>query len=173
MSWQKGLLLFPTHTRSILSPPVPYCSFKQLGTTGPLFPVGCLGRRGAAGVVGEWRNCGTLCCVGFATTMGQVPRVVPGYLELSFLSGEKKKRIEPSHKGRCFLRDVQLWALAFRWSSHSSDDKCELITHSDSFSCCRISPSVSGQTRGQNWADTLLASALLVGKYQTSFLLLC
>lgn len=25
-----------------------------------------------------------VCRVGFATTMGQVPRVVPGYLELSF-----------------------------------------------------------------------------------------
>lgn len=114
-----------------------------------------------------------VCRVGFATAMGQVPRVVPGYLELSFSSGEKQKRMEPSHKGRCFLRVVQVGAPAFCWSSHSSDDKCELITYGDYFPCYRIPLSVSGQTRGQNWGDTLLASAHLVGKYQTSFLLLC
>lgn len=33
-----------------------------------------------------------VCRVGFATTMGQVPRIVPGYLELSFLSGGKLEK---------------------------------------------------------------------------------
>lgn len=33
--------------------------------------------------------------------------------------------MEPSHKGRCFLKDTQLWAPAFCWTSHSSDDKCD------------------------------------------------
>lgn len=61
MSWQKGLPPFPTHPRSILSPPVPLCCSQQLGTTGPLFPVACLGRRGAAGGLGNGGSCGTLC----------------------------------------------------------------------------------------------------------------
>lgn len=168
MSWQKGLLPFPTQTRSILSCPVPHCSSQQL------LLVGCLGRRGAAGVVGDGGSCRTLCLsCWFCNNHGpsaQGSAWISG-TEL-FKWGKKRKELEPSHKGRCFLRVVQLWAPAFCWSSHSSDDKCELITYSDSF-CCRISLSVSGQTRGQNWGDTLLASAPLVGKYQTSFLLLC
>lgn len=78
-------------------------------------------------------------------TMGQALRVVPGYLELSFLS-VKKERTEPSHEGvmeypelegshknqrvqvegRCCLRAVLLRARVSCSSSHLSSDKREL-----------------------------------------------
>lgn len=78
-------------------------------------------------------------------TLGQAPRVVPGYLELSFLS-VKKERTEPSHEGvveypelegshknqrvqvegRCCLRAVLLRACASCSSAHLSSDKREL-----------------------------------------------
>lgn len=78
-------------------------------------------------------------------TLGQAPRVVPGYLELSFLS-VKKERTEPSHEGvveypelegshknqrvqvegRCCLRAVLLRARASCSSAHLSSDKREL-----------------------------------------------
>lgn len=50
------------------------------------------GRR-AADVLGSRGSCGAFCLLVLqCLTMGQVPRVVPGYLELSFLSVKKKKR---------------------------------------------------------------------------------
>lgn len=43
------------------------------------------GRRGAAGASGSGGSCGALCLwVLRCLTVGQVPRLVPGYLELSF-----------------------------------------------------------------------------------------
>lgn len=90
MSWQKGLFPFPTHTRSILSCPVRPAA----GNHGATVPCGLSEKERS-----HWCGWGTegavepfVCRVGFATTVGQVPRVVPGYLELSFLCGEKKKR---------------------------------------------------------------------------------
>lgn len=92
--------------------------------------------------------------------MGQVPRVGPGYLELSFSSMEKEKRTESCHEGSRFRRAVPLWAPASCMSSRLSDDTRELIrsfiTYSDSFCCSRIPLSVSGQTTGQKRGETLL-----------------
>lgn len=88
MSWQKGLLPFPTHTRNILSssplqfPEWGHCSLLAVWEGEELLV--WLGMEGAVESF--------VCCVGFATIMGQVPRVVPRYLELSFFKwGEKEK----------------------------------------------------------------------------------
>lgn len=94
MSWQGSSLPFPTCTHSILRPPVPHGSWQPLGTTGPPSPFGWLGKERSRWCVGEWRELWRLLFVVSVLqclTMGQVPRVVPGYLELSFLSVKRRK----------------------------------------------------------------------------------
>lgn len=114
------------------------------GSHGATFP--SLAGDGEVLVWWGWREPWSL--LGFLSqgfTVGQAPRVVPGYLELSFLS-VKRERSEPSregvmeypelegsHKnqrvqveGRRFLRAVLLRACASYSSSHLSSDKCEL-----------------------------------------------
>lgn len=90
---QKGLLPFPAHTRSILSPPVSPLQFPAAGNPGATVPCWLSGKERSCwcgwGMEGAMEP--FVCCVGFAITMGQVPRVLPGYLELNFLSGEKQK----------------------------------------------------------------------------------
>lgn len=94
MSWQEGLLPFPTRTRSILQPPVPHCSSEQLGITGPSSHFCWLGKERSSWCIGEQKELWNLLFVTLVLqclTMGQVPRVVPGYQELSFLSVKKRK----------------------------------------------------------------------------------
>lgn len=76
-----GLAALLTHTQSILQPCCPHCSSPSppwLGAQGALEPV--------------------IVFVLQRLTVGQVPRVEPGYLVLSFLS-MKKEKTEPSHEG--------------------------------------------------------------------------
>lgn len=117
-------------------------------------------------------------------TVGQVPRVVPGYLVLSFLSMEKEKTALPcgayriSQVGRhpqgsqnlredasselCCCGLVPLSALHIYQSIDGSEP--DDLSHTDSFCCSGIPLLVSGQTRGQEWGEMLLASATLVIK---------
>lgn len=107
-------------------------------------------------MAGHGGSCGILCLLCWLCNNHGPSAWISG---TELLKWGKKEKNGALPQGKMISQRCAAVGSAFCWSSQS-DDKCELITHSNSF-CCRISLSVSGQTRGQKGGDTLLASAPL------------